>query len=192
MRRLRHRNSRATRARRASDIRFSPSAAFWPIASFRTPALNDRSWSNNGHRAAQTRNSSVAFDPSRTSPHAEFPRDHGFRRIKRRLTKLLVGPRFLSCRAGRPTHWRLRRSSQKNTFGTRHQSERTSEGQFGLATQNNVARPFPFCCISNHRGHCFNFQHYPRLGLFSSVVADRICGWRLPRACFAPSGTSKA
>jgi hypothetical protein len=51
-----------------------------------------------------------------------------------RLTKLLVGPRFVSCRAGRPTHWRFRCPSQKNTFGTRHQSERTSEGQFGLAT----------------------------------------------------------
>jgi hypothetical protein len=28
--------------------------------------LNDRSWRNNGHRAAQARNSSVAFDPERT------------------------------------------------------------------------------------------------------------------------------
>ena len=35
----------------------------WPLASFRTHALNDRSWSNNGHRVAQTRNPSVAFDP---------------------------------------------------------------------------------------------------------------------------------
>jgi hypothetical protein len=135
---------------------------------------------------------SVENDPSRTSPHGEFPARRQLSKGKRRLTKLVVGPRSLSCTAGRPTHWRLRRSSRKNTFGTRHQSERTSEGQFGLATQNDVARPFPSCCISNHRGHCFNFQHYPRLGLFSSVVADRICGWRLPRACFAPSGTSKA
>jgi hypothetical protein len=38
----------------------------WPFASFRTHALNDRSWRNNGHRAAQARNSSVAFDPTRT------------------------------------------------------------------------------------------------------------------------------
>jgi hypothetical protein len=37
--------------------------ADWPIASFRTLALNDRSWSNNEHRAAQARNPSVAFDP---------------------------------------------------------------------------------------------------------------------------------
>jgi hypothetical protein len=131
-------------------------------------------------------------DPSRTSPTRSSLRDDGFRSIKGRLTKLLVGPRLISYGAGRPTHWRFRRPSRKNTFGTRLQSERTSEGQFGLATQNSVTRRFPLCCISNHRGHCFNFRHYSRLGLFSSVVADRICGWRLPRACFAPSGTSKA
>ena len=39
----------------------------WPFASFRTPASNDRSWSNNGHWAAQARNPSVAFDPTATS-----------------------------------------------------------------------------------------------------------------------------
>jgi uncharacterized protein YqjF (DUF2071 family) len=43
----------------------------WPLASFRTQALNDRSWSNNGHRAAQARNPSVAFDPKATSAAAD-------------------------------------------------------------------------------------------------------------------------
>ena len=38
--------------------------AIWPFASFRTHALNGRSWSNNGHRAARARNPSVAFDPN--------------------------------------------------------------------------------------------------------------------------------
>jgi hypothetical protein len=40
--------------------------AYWPLASFRIHALNDRSWRNNGHRAAQARNPSVAFDPNAT------------------------------------------------------------------------------------------------------------------------------
>ena len=38
----------------------------WPFALFRTHALNDRSWSKNGHRAAQAQNPSVAFDPKAT------------------------------------------------------------------------------------------------------------------------------
>ena len=37
----------------------------WPLASFRTRALNGRSWSNNGHPPAQARTPSVAFDPRR-------------------------------------------------------------------------------------------------------------------------------
>jgi hypothetical protein len=80
----------------------------------------------------------------------------------------------------------------EKTFGTRHRSGGTSEGQFGLATQNNTARPFACCCIGNHRRRCFNFRHYPRLGLFSSVVADGIRRWCLPRAWYASGRTSKA
>jgi hypothetical protein len=46
----------------------------WPEASVRTPALNDRSWSNNGHRPAEARNPSVAFDTSETLPHGSSTR----------------------------------------------------------------------------------------------------------------------
>jgi hypothetical protein len=38
----------------------------WPLASFRARASNGRSWSNNGHRAAEARNPSVANDPTET------------------------------------------------------------------------------------------------------------------------------
>jgi hypothetical protein len=44
----------------------------WPFALFRTHALNDRSWSKNGHRAAQAQNPSVAFDPKETLQAADY------------------------------------------------------------------------------------------------------------------------
>src|ERR1700729_2317258 len=105
---------------------------------------------------------------------------------KRSISHIMFsGAKNFAHRTGSP------RNPEK-TFGTRHQSEGTSEGQFGLATQNDIARPFAFCCISNHRRPCFSFRHYPRIGLFSSVVVDGICGRRLSHACFAPSGPPAA